>query len=68
MMEKWARIKYMPCLPLGDNRSRMTGCEKHIRLSRTAAEEGIVLLKNDARVLPLKKGARIAIFGTAQID
>ena len=68
MMEKWARIKYMPCLPLGDNRSRVTGCEKHIRLSRCAAEEGIVLLKNNEKLLPLKKGTRVAIFGTAQID
>lgn len=67
-MEKWARIKYMPCLPLGDNRSRVTGCEKHIRLSREAAQEGIVLLKNNAELLPLKKGAKIAIFGAAQID
>ncbi len=68
MMEKWARIKYMPCLPLGDNRSRVTGCEKHIRLSREAAEEGIVLLKNNEKLLPLNRGARVAIFGTAQID
>ena len=67
-MEKWARIKYMPCLPLGDNRSRITGCEKHIRLAREAAEEGIVLLKNNGNALPLKKGTRVAVFGIAQID
>jgi beta-glucosidase len=67
-MEKWSRIKYMPCLPLGDNRSRVTGCEKHIQLAREAAQEGIVLLKNNNSTLPLQKGARVAIFGTAQID
>ena len=67
-MEKWSRIKYMPCLPIGDNRSRVTGCEKHIQLSREAAQEGIVLLKNNAKLLPLQKGTKIAIFGTAQID
>ena len=67
-MEKWSRIKYMPCLPLGDNRSRITGCERHIELSRRAAQEGIVLLKNDNNALPLKKGTKVAIFGTAQID
>ena len=67
-MEKWARIKYMPCMPIGDTRSRITGCEKHIRLSREAAEEGIVLLKNNEELLPLKKGTKVAIFGTAQID
>ena len=66
-MEKWSRIKYMPCMPLGDNRSVITGCEKHIALSREAAAEGIVLLKNGGE-LPLQKGARIAVFGAAQID
>ena len=67
-MEKWARIKYQPCLPLGDNNSKITGCEKHIQLSREAACEGTVLLKNNGYVLPLKKGTKIAIFGKAQID
>lgn len=67
-MEKWARIKYQPCLPLGDNNSKITGCEKHIQLSREAACEGTVLLKNNGDVLPLKKGTKIAIFGKAQID
>ena len=67
-MEKWARIKYNPCLPIGDNRSRITGCERHIQLSREAAQEGTVLLKNNNQLLPLKKGAKVAIFGAAQID
>ena len=40
---KWARIKYQPCLPLGDNNSKITGCEAHIELSRKTAGEGIVL-------------------------
>ena len=67
-MEKWARINYQPCLPLGDNRSMITGCKRHIELSRSAACEGTVLLKNNDGVLPLKKGAKLAIFGKAQID
>ena len=67
-MEKWARTKYNPCLPLGDNKSRITGCERHIALAREAACEGTVLLKNNNKTLPLKKGAKVAIFGTAQID
>lgn len=67
-MEKWSRSKYMPCLPLGDNRSRITGCDRHIQLAREAAQEGTVLLKNNNNVLPLKKGTKVAIFGTAQID
>ena len=67
-MEKWARINYQPCIPLGDNNSKVTGCKKHIELSRKAACEGTVLLKNNENVLPLKKGTKLAIFGIAQID
>ena len=65
-MEKWARIKYMPVLPLGENRTRITGCQAHVDLSRRAAEEGIVLLKNENNALPLKKGTKVAIFGKGQ--
>ncbi len=67
-LEKWARMNYHPCIPIGDNGSKITGCERHIQLSREAAQEGIVLLKNDNDLLPLKKGTRIAVFGKAQID
>lgn len=67
-MDKWARPTYTPCLPLGDNRSLITGCEKHIALSRKAATEGTVLLKNDNQVLPLATGTKVAVFGKGQID
>ena len=67
-MEKWVRANYQPCLPLGDNNSRITESEKHITLSRNAACEGSVLLKNDNNVLPLKEGQKVAVFGKAQID
>ena len=67
-MEKWARIKYMPIRPLGDNRSQITGCKKHIALSKQAADEGMVLLKNRFDVLPIPANARVAIFGKAQIE
>ena len=67
-MDKWARINYQPCLPLGDNNSRITGSNRHIQLSRQAAQEGIVLLKNNDDILPFKKGCKVAIFGKAQID
>lgn len=66
--EKWSRIKYQPMLPLGDNNSKITGCKRHIELSRRAAAEGIVLLKNENNILPLKNGTKVAIFGKAQID
>lgn len=67
-MEKWARALYTPCIPLGDNRSKITGSKRHIALSREAAIEGTVLLKNDHHILPLKPGTKIAIFGKGQID
>ena len=67
-MEKWARINYHPVLPLGENNSLVTSCKEHIELSRKAAEEGIVLLKNNKKALPLKKGEKIAIFGVAQLN
>ena len=65
---KWQRPRYMPCFPLGDRQSRITECEKHIQLSRRAAADGAVLLKNNNDLLPFAKGTKVAIFGKAQID
>lgn len=66
--EKWLRARFLPVLPIGDNRSAVTSCERHITLARKAACEGAVLLKNDNVLLPLAKGKRVAVFGNAQID
>ena len=65
---KWQRPRYMPCVPLGDRQRRINECEKHIQLSRRAAAEGAVLLKNDGQLLPFAKGTKVAVFGKAQID
>lgn len=67
-MEKWARLKYYPCAPLGEDGKSVTSCNEHIAFSRKAAGEGMVLLKNEKKALPLEKGTKIAIFGKAQID
>lgn len=67
-MEKWARAKFQPCLPLGTNGTRATGSDLHIDLAYRSAQEGIVLLKNNNRVLPLEKNQKIALFGIAQFD
>lgn len=67
-MEKYARFRYQPCLPLGEDGRRVTASEKHIALSRKAAGEGIVLLKNENNALPLKRGEKVALFGKATIE
>ena len=67
-MNKWSRIKFCPNLPLGQNGKRVTGCEEHIELSKNAAKEGMVLLKNNDNVLPLKKGTKVALFGKGTFD
>ena len=55
-MTKWGRIKYHPNLPLGENGKRVTACPEHIELSKNAAKEGMVLLKNKGGILPFAGG------------
>lgn len=65
---RWQRILYQPCVPMGEDGRLVTASPAHIDLSRRAATEGMVLLKNDNRLLPLKNGARIALFGVGSAD
>lgn len=70
-MNKWQRALYQPNLPLGEAGipgGRVTACEEHRKLSKEAAKEGMVLLKNESGLLPLANGAKIAMFGKACID
>ena len=67
-MNKWTRIKYHPNLPLGADGARVTASPAHIRLSRDAAREGMVLLKNENGALPLARGAKVALFGKGTFD
>ena len=55
-MNKWTRVKFQPNLPLHES-GRVTASKEHIQLSKEAAKEGMVLLKNENDVLPLKKEA-----------
>ena len=61
-MERFARFLYHPAVPLGKNRTFITGCKAHRTLAREAATEGTVLLKNDG-TLPLQQGAKVCLFG-----
>lgn len=67
-MNKWARLRYHPNLPLGADGRRVTAGPEHILLSKTAAREGMVLLKNENNVLPLPRGAKVALFGKGTFD
>ena len=40
--------------------------EKYAKTARQAVAEGIVMLSNENRVLPLPVGSRIALFGRSQ--
>ena len=66
-MERWVRARFLPNLPLYDGKY-VTGSEEHIALSLRAAMEGMVLLKNENKTLPLAKGCRIAAFGKGTFD
>ncbi len=66
-MERWFRARYQPNLPLDGDR-RVTASPEHITLSRQAAQEGAVLLKNNGDLLPLAPDARVALFGKGSFD
>ena len=66
-MQKWTRINFQPNLPLKPNKY-VTCSEEHITLSRTAAEEGMVLLKNSDNLLPLHTGEKVCLFGKGTFD
>lgn len=67
-MQKWTRVLYQPGIALSENGERVTACKKHIALSKEAAKEGMVLLKNEGNVLPLAKGSKVVLFGKASFD
>ena len=66
-LKKWTRVLYQPNLPLKEGKY-VTVCEEHIALSKEAAGEGMVLLKNEGALLPLAKGSKVALFGKGSFD
>ncbi len=66
-MQKWTRLKFQPNLPLEPGKY-VTACAEHIALSKEAAGEGMVLLKNEKGLLPLAVGSKVALFGKGSFD
>lgn len=66
-MKKWTRALYQPNLPLS-REGYVTASPAHTALSRRAAQEGMVLLKNNGGLLPLTTGSRVALFGKGSFD
>lgn len=66
-MKKWTRVMYQPNLPLRDGQY-VTASKEHVALSKKAAAEGMVLLKNEDNILPLGEGCRAALFGKGSFD
>lgn len=66
-MNKWTRVMYQPNLPLKEGK-HVTASKEHIELSKEAAKEGMVLLKNEKHLLPLPTGSKIALFGKGSFD
>ena len=63
---RWARFRYnLTTIP--GSKTRISGCDEHIALSRRVAQEGIVLLENNG-VLPLKANSVVALFGVGTLE
>ncbi|MBR4457819.1 MAG: glycoside hydrolase family 3 protein [Clostridia bacterium] len=67
-MQRWTRANYLPGIPLGKDGRRVTAGPEHIAISKNAAREGMVLLKNENGTLPFARGTKIALFGKATFD
>jgi beta-glucosidase len=67
-MNKWQRVLFQPSIPLGEKGERVTASKTHRELSKNAAKEGMVLLKNNQNILPLIKGSKVALFGKGSFD
>ncbi|MBE6712776.1 MAG: beta-glucosidase [Ruminococcaceae bacterium] len=61
-MARFSRFRYAPVKPLGKDGRCVTASAKHLAISKEAAIEGTVLLKNDG-ILPLQQGEKVCLFG-----
>lgn len=67
-MAKWSRINYLPGVGLGVNGTRVTASQAHIDISKNAAKEGMVLLKNNDNTLPLTDTKKVVLLGKGTVD
>ena len=67
-MKKWTRANYMPNRPLYEGKANVTAGPEHLALSREAAGEGMILLKNEDQLLPFSPGQKVALIGKGSID
>ena len=67
-MNHWTRARYQVNLPLYADQEKVTSNSAHLTLARQAAREGMILLKNDNNILPLKGGDRVALIGKGIFD
>ncbi|MDO4942983.1 MAG: glycoside hydrolase family 3 C-terminal domain-containing protein [Lachnospiraceae bacterium] len=67
-MKRWNRVRFQPNKPLYEGKPNVTASKEHLELSRAAAREGMVLLKNDKKRLPLSAGTKLALFGKGVFD
>lgn len=66
--KRWARARFQPNIPLGEDQTKATASAAHLALARRAGREGVILLKNNRGVLPVKRGTRLALFGKGVFD
>jgi len=66
-MIRFSRFRFQPVMPLGKNRTLVTGSKAHRAIAAQVAAEGTVLLKNDG-ALPLAPGAKVCLFGRGAVD
>ena len=67
-MKKWERIEGRIISNMGKDGSRITESRENIEIARKACAEGMILLKNEKRALPVKKGEGVALFGIDSAD
>ena len=67
-MKKWIRANYMPNRPLYEGKPNVTAGTDHLSLSRKAAAEGMVLLKNEKHLLPFSPGQKVVLIGKGCVD